>query len=381
MIQDKEMALTIKPTLSCNMRCLHCFNGDSAKIIDFVDKESVYNFLEVASKEYKYVKVTFHGGEPSLAGFDFYNDIFKFQKKLIEKYGTIFNNLFTTNGLFLEDRLIDLLIQNNTLISISFDGPFNDVLRQQGEKVYQNICKVQKKITETENKARLRIFCTVSSKSYPYLLDIYKWFNERELSFKILPIEPRGYAYEDKSLLITDTDDFVEELKKVYKYWIKDTNCKIKFYTFEEFSRLRDDLQFKSFWFNREIALNPNGKIYPFGRPNDVQFCLGDAKEIESIEACFNSSEYLRMISNLENIRNNLCKDCESSKVCNGVCACMSYMYVNDYDVIKQSCTLSNKIFTNMLEINEGIINDFRKGNIECYNNAIKNNFSSYTSK
>lgn len=371
----EQIALTIKPTLSCNMKCLHCFNGDSSKTTDFIDKESVYNFLEVAAKEYKNVKVTFHGGEPSLAGFDFYNDIFKFQHYLIKKYNTVFSNLFTTNGLNLDDKLIDLLIQNNTLINISFDGPFNYILRQQGEIVYKNICKVQKK------NARLRIFCTISEQSYPYLLDIYKWFKKRKLDFKILPIEPRGYAYENKESLIKNSDNFIESLVKTYKYWIKDKDCKIRFYTFEEFSRLRNNMQFKPFWFNREIALNPDGKIYPFGRPNDVQFCLGISKDIKSLKSCFNSDEYLRMISILKSIRNKLCKECDSIGVCNGVCVCMSYMYTSNYKILEKSCELSNKIFMNILKINKDIINDFKNGNANCYNDTIKKNFKLYLSK
>ncbi len=68
-----EIALTIKPTLACNMKCLHCFNGDVLLKPEIIDIQIVLDLLEKACKDYKVVKVTFHGGEPTLAGIDFYN--------------------------------------------------------------------------------------------------------------------------------------------------------------------------------------------------------------------------------------------------------------------------------------------------------------------
>ena len=364
-----QIALTIKPTLSCNMRCRHCFNGDDLNVSNFIEIKSVYRFLEIAAKEYKDVKVTFHGGEPSLAGFDFYDKVFEYEHYLSKKYGTVFSNHFTTNGLALDDKLIDLLITNDVLINVSFDGPFNHILRQNGEIVYNNICKIRSK------KARLRIFSTVSSQSYLHLLDIYKWFNERLLDFKILPIEPRGYACEDKSLIM-DPDSFVEELIKVYKIWIKDIGCKIRFYTFEEFAGLRRDIQFKSFWFNREIALNPDGKIYPFGRPNDVNFCLGTPNDVEGIDDCFNNDEYSRMLFILKDYIEQFCGECDSFHICKGISVCMSYVYGDDYEMLNYGCELSNKIFCGILDVNDEIIKDFKNGNSDKYNNLVKKKFS-----
>ncbi len=368
-----KIALTIKPTLSCNMRCRHCFNGDDLNTSELINTDTVHNFLEIAAKQYNDVKVTFHGGEPTLAGFEFYKGVFQFQHYLADKYGTVFSNNFTTNGLILDDRMIELLIENNVLINISFDGPFNHVLRQNSDAVYSNICNAQKK------GARIRIFCTISSESYADLLQIYNWFNDRNLDFKTLPIEPRGYGAKNKSLIM-DPDLFVEELVKVYRHWLRDKDFRVRFYTFEEFSCLRRNTQFKPFWFNREIALNPDGNIYPFGRPNDVQFCLGNPNSVSSLDECFNSPEYIKMLDILNEQRKKFCTECESSQICNGVALCMSYMYVEQEELIQYSCRLSNKIFRNILAVNDEVINDFKAGKGDGYNQTVKKNFSIYVS-
>ena len=124
-----EIALTIKPTMNCNMRCRHCFNGDDLNSSGLLDIEKAFWFIEAACKEYQDVKVTFHGGEPTLAGLDYYKRIYAFQGQMREKYKVSFSNNYTTNAVLLNDELIDCLISNNALINISFDGPYNDYLR------------------------------------------------------------------------------------------------------------------------------------------------------------------------------------------------------------------------------------------------------------
>lgn len=363
-----EIALTIKPTMNCNMRCKHCFNGEDLNSSEMLDVKKVYDFIESACEEYTDIKITFHGGEPTLAGVDFYKQIFEFQQEMRDCYSVTFFNNFTTNGLLLNDELIDLLISNNALINVSFDGPYNDYLRQHSQLVQEVIEKIKKK------GGRVRAFCTISKGSYEHLLNIYKWFNEREIDFKILPIEPRGYAAIDRNLLM-DIDSFINVLEEVYLYWLHDNDCKIRFYTFEEFASLRRDYQFKPFWFNREIALNPDGKIYPFGRPNDIQFCLGEVNSNTSIKSCFQTESYHRMLKKLEEIRNLYCSNCTAVGVCNGVCVCMSYMYVQKEELLKYSCNQSMKIFERILKINDVVIDDIKKGNAADYNKIVRGKF------
>lgn len=367
----QEIALTIKPTMNCNMRCRHCFNGDSLNESAMLSRIDVYNFIEAACREYQNVKITFHGGEPTLAGSDFYKDIFDFQSRMADRYCVNFFNNFTTNGILLTDELMELLIQNNALINISFDGPYNDVLRGHSPIVYEKICEVK------EYGGRVRAFCTLSQDSYEHLQEIYQWFNEKEIDFKISPVEPRGYAAMNRELLM-DTEKFVDILADVYRYWIKDKDCRIRFYTFEEFASLRRTTQFKPFWFNREIALNPDGRIYPFGRPNDIQFCIGKPTRTLKLNECFESDEYKRMLDILSTLRKQYCGTCDFKQVCNGVCICMSYMYVQEIKSLEYSCNQSRHIFKSILNINDQIQKDFNNGQSGIYSDVVKRKFREY---
>ncbi|MEE1282958.1 MAG: radical SAM protein [Acutalibacteraceae bacterium] len=366
-----EIAITIKPTLSCNMKCRHCFNGEKLNKSGVVDIEIVKNLLMKASQEYESVKVTFHGGEPTLAGMDFYREVFECQHEVSRREGTTFRNFFTTNGLLLDDKFIDLLIENNTLINVSFDGPYNDILRSNTDRVLENIKMIK------EKNGRIRCFCTLSKDSVEHLDEIYDWFIENNLDFKTLPIEKVGYAKENKNLIMTP-ETLVASLTRTYRRWIKDKKCNVRYFTFEEFSSLRRDIQFKPYWFNRKLSLNPDGKIYPFGRPNDVNFCLGSPNDISRIEDCFTSEQYILLRQILKRFYDERCQKCMSLGVCNGVAICMTYMYEEDEDILSYSCTQSSLLFQSILSVNDEIIADFKAGRIDDYSDYIKNKFVDY---
>jgi len=366
----KELAITIKPTMACNMKCRHCFNADKFRDSGIIDVNTILVLFEKVAKEYPSIKVTFHGGEPTLAGLDFYEKIFAFQQHLTRK-GTIFRNFFTTNGLLLSEGFIKLLIQNDSLINVSFDGPCNDILRSNTSTVLEHIRLIKKL------KGRVRCYCTLSRGSYLRLKEIYDWFKHEGIDFKTLPIEKVGYAKINQDLLMSQ-DDLVRVLVDVYRYWICDDTCKIRYFTFEEFSSLRRSNQFKTYWFNRKIALNPDGVIYPFGRPNDVNYQLGTPESINSIEDCFSSPKYVQLRKILKSFYERKCFNCKSLGVCNGVAICMTYMYENDESILDYSCCQANKIFQAILDVNDEIIDDFRRGNYAKYSDFIQHKFDEY---
>ena len=369
-----EIALTIKPLMSCNMRCRHCFNGDDLNISNILPVETACRFLEIARKDYDKIKVTFHGGEPTLASIDFYKTFYALEHEMHE-HGATFYNFFTTNGYKLSEELAYLLISNNAMINVSFDGPYNHVLRTHTETVYRNIMMLQ------EKGARLRIFCTVCEESYRHLEEIYEWFRARELDFKILPIEPRGYAAENKQLIM-NPEEFTSELVSVYRLWAKDIASRIKVYTFQEFANLKAGIQFTPYWFNYEIALNPDGKIYPFGRPHDVNFCLGTPEETDHITECFTRSEYLRMLAIIDTYRNSqadFCGQCPSSHICRGTSLCSSFVYGDNRESLKYSCRLSDNIFRKVLRANAEMLADIEAGNSRQYNTYILSHLAEHS--
>lgn len=99
--------LVIEVTRNCNLKCAHCFRGDSQEIN--LDLEVIDNFFNNDDYKIKYIKsILITGGEPTLHP----KAIFKIIKELI--YNQIRFDYFTivTNGSYYNDALmktIDIL--------------------------------------------------------------------------------------------------------------------------------------------------------------------------------------------------------------------------------------------------------------------------------
>lgn len=344
---EREMSITIKPTLACNMKCRHCFNGDLAKNNRIHSIEEACKFLMLVAEKYKDIAVTFHGGEPTLAGYEYYNAIFNMQEKLSKEKNVHFHNSITTNGLLLDNtKLVELFIYNDVLFNVSFDGPYNYVLREHSDNVYLNIKNIQNK------GGKIRIYCIISEESHEHIIEIYEWFKKEKLDFKLIPVRPVGIA-EINSDIIMDKKSFVNRLMEAYIYWLEDKEKLIHCFTFEEFVTLKNEVQFKDYWFFRKLALNPDGKIYPFGRPNDINYSLGHVMNIHSIMECYKKEKYKKLLEDLQEMKREFCKNCTSKTVCGGVTLFSTFVYGDDIHMLRYSCELSNMIFQNIIKINK----------------------------
>lgn len=117
----------VKPVGSrCNLRCRYCY---------YLDKElqlrstSVMNYelLEKYIKDYisgtdsDTVIFCWHGGEPLLAGKEFYKKALNLQKEYA--CGKKIENTLQTNGTLIDKEWADMFASNSFLVGISIDGP------------------------------------------------------------------------------------------------------------------------------------------------------------------------------------------------------------------------------------------------------------------
>jgi uncharacterized protein len=95
------------------------------------------DLLETSIREYIQavddytVFFSWHGGEPTLAGLNFYRRAFELQKKYARK-GQRISNSFQTNGVLVDEAWCQLFLEGNCLVGISIDGnaEMNDAYRK-----------------------------------------------------------------------------------------------------------------------------------------------------------------------------------------------------------------------------------------------------------
>lgn len=120
--------LLIKPASgSCNLRCKYCFYYDEMQNRETVNygimstetlEAVVKRTLEFADGECGFA---FQGGEPTLAGLDFFKELIRLEKAHNHK-GVHISNSIQTNGYRLDEEWAAFLAENHFLVGLSLDG-------------------------------------------------------------------------------------------------------------------------------------------------------------------------------------------------------------------------------------------------------------------
>lgn len=120
--------LLIKPVSGqCNLACSYCFYRDClAGRQDAADSRMSMDTLEhlvVSALDYAtgQCDFAFQGGEPTLAGLAFYEQVVALQQKH-NRSGLRINNSIQTNGYSLNPALIDFFVRHDFLVGLSLDG-------------------------------------------------------------------------------------------------------------------------------------------------------------------------------------------------------------------------------------------------------------------
>lgn len=109
------------------MHCGYCFYRDvsSRREVASLGRMSRETLQRLVRRAFSYadgsVNFAFQGGEPTLAGLDFFEELVSLQKKYNTR-GLAVSNSVQTNGYDVSDELISLFAREHFLIGVSLDG-------------------------------------------------------------------------------------------------------------------------------------------------------------------------------------------------------------------------------------------------------------------
>ena len=125
----RTYAMLAKPVSSaCNYRCDYCYytgkesvlHVGTGKMSDELLEEYIRQSLAMHGKNAR-VEFAWHGGEPTLAGIDFYRKAVSLQQRYGK--GRQIVNTMQTNASLLDDNFCRFFKENRFLIGVSIDGP------------------------------------------------------------------------------------------------------------------------------------------------------------------------------------------------------------------------------------------------------------------
>ena len=340
--------LTLELNNECNLNCSYCYKGE--KDNSFMKLKTAQNAviyaISVVKKQHQdqTIKINFLGGEP-LISFQILKQIIEFCDKYNHEIKFIYT--ITTNGLLLNEVIIDYLIEKRVRIKISLDGNknINDINRVDytGLGSYNRVINKFDLLHKYENLSQIyvQVSNVITKNNYQYLSNSI----EHNIS--------KGFRYLDTGIDFTEEwncselDLMEDEILKAIKYYI-DFNINYDSVVWTFFDKIVsnnkpvDKLYFCGAGIS-SLYILPDGTVYP---------CLATIStglEIGNINECVSLDLVNQFINNLNN-KNKDCSQCQYEVRCKTK-RCFA---INLDKEIKLDCwftKLSNKILLKYIDI------------------------------
>ncbi|OEU61487.1 MAG: hypothetical protein BA870_09305 [Desulfuromonadales bacterium C00003094] len=121
---NRELGLTIAPTLDCNFKCIYCFEEPSRAIMTTETADAVYDYVLEALHDKKGLGVCWYGGEPLLA-FDIMEKLTRRFKSLCRTMAIPYEADIISNGYLMTPEVAKKLTQEMSVRfwQVTLDGP------------------------------------------------------------------------------------------------------------------------------------------------------------------------------------------------------------------------------------------------------------------
>jgi len=171
LVQPSRVTVMIKPVGAlCNLDCHYCYYLPTKAIFGSQHRMSLATlesvFASVLPRFAQDVTIAWQGGEPTLAGLDFFRKAIEFQKRYLLP-GQRVNHALQTNGTLLDVEWCNFLRDNDFLIGLSLDGPaaFHDRYRltNRGKPTASQVLRGLKLLQD--NSVQYNILCVLNDRN------------------------------------------------------------------------------------------------------------------------------------------------------------------------------------------------------------------------
>lgn len=354
--QSVLKAICLHVAHGCNMDCEYCFAGKGdysgkSGIMDLETGKRALDFLVENSGSRKNLEVDFFGGEP-LINWDVCKELVAYGRELEKKHNKKFNFTLTTNGVLIDEDVIEFTNREMNNVVLSLDGrrETHDRMRhsKSGDGTFDAIVGNFKALVDSrlENAER--------SKEY-YMRGTYTAYNKdfaadvlamADMGFKETSIEPVvADATAPYALSEADLPGLYEEYEKLALEML-DREKRGEGFGFYHYML---DLTGGPCIYKRVagcgvateyLAVTPSGDLYPCH-----QFVGDDDMIVGNIYDGITRPETVEIFSAGNNVyTRDKCKDCWARLYCAGGCAANNYHSNGDINKVYEfGCKLHRK--------------------------------------
>lgn len=350
---DCESLLPVVPqiqvTRNCNLACGYCFQEHSGGIIGLPTVETILRRVIAHNLSVdplsKVIQIYWHGGEPLLAGIDFFRAIIRLEAQYPE---LSFVNRIQTNGTLMTDDMARFLADYQFQVGFSLDGPreIHDRYRRwrgsqsgsyeaarRGIECYRNWAGVD----------RVAVIAVVTRAGIECAADLFSFFKELRAEVQLDIYDIRWLDLIQEAGQVSGLPDLAPRPEEVGRFlielfdlWFWDQDSQMDFRELRQEVKmalqpeinLGDPFDKKRCDFRR-LIFAPDGMVFSCDQwVNDEKTALGDIHQ-DSLAAILTNKDAL-----WEQIKRRIrrsgkqmaCGGCEWGRQCGGGCfTCMKY--------------------------------------------------------
>ena len=344
-------ALCLHIAHDCNLGCKYCFaeegeyKGRRALMSYEVGKKAL-DFLIANSGTRRNLEVDFFGGEPTM-NFEVVKQLVAYGREQEKIHDKNFRFTLTTNGLLLNDEIMEFANKEMSNVVLSLDGrkEVNDKMRptRNGKGSYDIIVPKFQKLADSRNQTNYYVRGTFTHYNTDFSEDV---LHMADLGFEQISVEPvvappeEEYALteEDVAVVCSQYDKLAQEMIHRKK---KDGKC-FNFFHFmidltggpcvaKRLSGCGSGTEY--------LAVTPWGDLYPCHQfVGNEDFLLGNVDEGITNTEVQNKFKLCNVYAK------ESCKDCFVRFYCSGGCAANAFNFTGDINgAYEIGCELQKK--------------------------------------
>ena len=343
-------ALCLHIAHDCNLACRYCFaeegeyHGRRALMTFEVGKKAL-DFLIANSGNRRNLEVDFFGGEP-LMNFDVVKKTVEYGREQEKKYGKVIRFTITTNGVLVNDEIMDFFNKEMSNVVLSIDGrpEVHNSMRKtvNGKNSFDTVAKNSLKIALSRGQRQYYVRGTFTAHNLDFTNDV-RFLSD--YGFKQLSMEPVVAEKEkDYALLPEHMEAIEQEYEKLARLYLE---------------RLGTDKEFGFFHFmldltggpclpkritgcgagSEYVAVTPTGDIYPCHQFVGLEECrMGSV-----MDGSFDTQAQARYKA-CNVLTKPDCRECWAKYYCSGGCLANAFIYNGDlYKPFKMGCLTERK--------------------------------------
>ena len=343
-------ALCLHVAHTCNLNCSYCFasqgkyQGERA-LMSFEVGKQAFDFLIKNSGTRRNLEVDFFGGEP-LMNWDVVKQLVAYARSIEKQHNKNFRFTFTTNGVLIDDEVIDFLNKEMHNVVLSLDGrkEVNDHFRKNyaGKGSYDTIVPNFQRLVEKRGGKDYYVRGTFTHNNVDFTNDI---FHMADLGFTELSMEPVVCPPGDPYAL---TKEDLPKLFEQYEILAKEMIRRKKEGRGFTFYHYMLDLKNGPCIYKRitgcgsgteYMAVTPWGELFPCHQfVGDPKYSLGNIWDGVTNTAIQDEFRSCNAYARPE------CKDCWAKLYCSGGCAANAYHATGNINgIYEYGCELFKK--------------------------------------